>query len=375
MSRDHLNANLIHAIYENDLNLALNALRAGANPNYMNALILAIERREVDMVQLLIHYGADVNSMTHNALEAAMAVEIRDFRTMEIIRKLLWSGASPNMITSSGQTPLIVATKDKDIVIISLFMKFGGNPFMRDARGWSALTVAISQNNFNIAKTFLNSSLSASSLVLNQAAALSLTGRQKDERLTEALIKKGAKDFGTSIVKFNEMNWSEYRPLRAGVIPYVIEGNKRLFCLGIDRESNEISDFGGSLDARIDPTGLSTAMREFSEESLKIFNPYAKQYLNESDIIANPAMCIIFLKVDVNPEQIQREFERKVRAGSEMRDILWLNSDTFYHGIMGAEIEDPKTHTMHELYYRVAKFLKIEDIYAFLLLVPIMMSH
>jgi len=156
------------------------------------------------------------------------------------------------------------------------------------------------------------------------------------------------------------INWSKYRPQRAGVIPYITCGDKLLFALGLDANFRELTDFGGGVSYKKDKTAVVGALREFKEESLGIFGELTPKDVEKSIVVYNLEMMIIFYHTDVDPKDKNELFHDKLKKESnpEVCDVVWLNEEELNKSL------DPKSRL---IYLRVRHLLAgAGNFYAFL---------
>lgn len=72
---------------------------------------------------------------------------------------------------------------------------------------------------------------------------------------------------------------------RAGIIPYLLVDEKMYFCFGVDYDSKEYTDFGGSVNNE-DIDTIDTALRCFRNKTLAIFP------INRMDLFRNDTLYI-----------------------------------------------------------------------------------
>jgi hypothetical protein len=130
-----------------------------------------------------------------------------------------------------------------------------------------------------------------------------------------------------SVNKIVNIDFKNYKPQRAGIIPFVIYENDIYYCLGVDHKHQELTDFGGSVNYKHDVTGISGALREFKEETLKVFRKVSQRELDNSYIVYDDKMMIIIHKMDCNMRTIITNFRKKVNElkHPEVSDIVWLS--------------------------------------------------
>ena len=49
------------------------------------------------------------------------------------------------------------------------------------------------------------------------------------------------------LCKYSDIDWTIYKPKRAGIIVYTYSNNDYYFAFGLDRKHNELTDFGGGV--------------------------------------------------------------------------------------------------------------------------------
>lgn len=114
-----LNENALHtACRQGDLKV-LQVLAAHANPeqlnqeseDYLTPLMCAIRENREDMVDILIHYGADVNTTTPQYMQMPLHLAVeRD--NANIVHSLLEAGAEKTSQDYLGRRPIDVVPKD-----------------------------------------------------------------------------------------------------------------------------------------------------------------------------------------------------------------------------------------------------------------------
>lgn len=123
---------------------------------------------------------------------------------------------------------------------------------------------------------------------------------------------------------------------RCGVICYYVDSDNEIhFLLGKDRETKQLTDFGGR--AYKNENALQTTIREFYEESRGIFKPYYhhENYDNAIVLTDKKTISITFIEVDEHHFTNSRsEFflsykevksaELKRKEYNEVEEIDWI---------------------------------------------------
>jgi len=146
------------------------------------------------------------------------------------------------------------------------------------------------------------------------------------------------------------LNWTKYRPQRAGVIPYIVYEDKLLFAFGLDSKFRELTDFGGGISYKKDKTAVVGALRELKEESLGIFGDLKPKDLEKSFVVYNLEMMIVFYPIEADRKEKNNLFHErlKVEKNPEVCDIVWLNEEELRGSL------DPKSRL---IYLRVRHLL------------------
>lgn len=157
----------------------------------------------------------------------------------------------------------------------------------------------------------------------------------------EAVRKKGSAHTFRGLIE--HLNWTKYRPQRAGVIPYTVLEDKLLFAFGLDSNFRELTDFGGGVSYKKDKTAIVGALREFKEESLGIFGDLNPKDMGKSFVVYNSDMMIIFFRTEVDPKEKNTLFQDRLKEeeNPEVCDVVWLNEEELRKSL------DPKSRLIY----------------------------
>jgi len=136
----HGNLEVVKMLLERSAAINQQSVRDGTTP-----LIIAAQRDQLIVVEILLGRGADVNLAGNNG-ESPLYVAASKGH-VAVVEALLKHGAEVNQPDShSGWTPLSVAAYDGDLVVVKLLLKHGAEVDHKDARGFTALHVAVKSN-------------------------------------------------------------------------------------------------------------------------------------------------------------------------------------------------------------------------------------
>ena len=117
----------------------------------------AVCREDLEMIQVLLDYGVDVNSQTDGGSTPLLFVMWSNSKNpdLRVARLLLDHGADPNLRTQTGETPMHRASKYGRIEIARLLIERGASVDVQDEQGRTPLDVASGEQRDEIMKLLL----------------------------------------------------------------------------------------------------------------------------------------------------------------------------------------------------------------------------
>lgn len=107
---------------------------------------------------------------------------------------------------------------------------------------------------------------------------------------------------------------------RGGIVPYTeqhLPSNRlvKLYCLGLDYISGDITEFSGKIDKMNDRDIIDTALREFQEETGNVFPPITREDLiaQNADVLYDNLALIVFVRVDVDMMDIVDHYDNYIQ--------------------------------------------------------------
>lgn len=200
-----LNTLLVRAFYNRDIDMATEALRRGANPNYTEngyygstPFFMAIENKNIDMLKLLVSYGVDINmkifqnngdntavldalrvgsfdilqfvvengakinmplsermAQRWTAMVSFSSKDMKNQTNVDMFRYLLSKGADIKVKNQSGTTLLMSSVDSENVELTRIYLELGLDPNQRNDYGKNALDFAINRNNRELIKILL----------------------------------------------------------------------------------------------------------------------------------------------------------------------------------------------------------------------------
>ena len=160
----------------------------------------------------------------------------------------------------------------------------------------------------------------------------------------------------TQIQQVKQIDWTKVKPERAGFIIYQKKESGIEFCLGVDFEHGEITDFAGGVSYRSDGNALMAALRELEEESLGIFGSVRPKDVDECWALYSEKMMIIFLERPFT-EDTRTKFRSIVKADDEVCDLVLISQDEFKTLLRGEKLKFDQGCRERALYRRVRDLL------------------
>lgn len=139
--------------------------------------------------------------------------------------------------------------------------------------------------------------------------------------------------------RIKNIDFSTFKPVRAGVIVYTFHKHKTFFILGIDTKSGDVTDFAGGVSfKKEDP--LSGGLRELMEESLGIFGNIRVDEIINCISVYDKENLIIFvpINIDINSKIDEFSFRVKHLRNPEVIKLKILSKKDFVALIDGNSI-------------------------------------
>jgi len=194
------NVNAKNNYGETALVLAKNSLvvqtliQAGAYDN--TALMNAARSNNLEMVQMLIKAGANVNTRDQDDLTVLMHAAVTN-SPMVIIQALIQAGADINAITNKGDTALMFAARFGHLAPVKELIKAGAHVNIKNCCGQTPLILATdwlnsAQNNHEVVQTLINAGAHVNVEDCRGFTPLILAAKNGSLKMVQALIQAGA---------------------------------------------------------------------------------------------------------------------------------------------------------------------------------------
>lgn len=121
---------LLHAIYQEDIDMSLRLIKADARLDIQDkggyaAIHLATRENQIEVVKALLEAGADVNIRMHNRGDCALAIAAKEGH-LELCQLLLDNGTADTELTNcNNDTPLYIAIKNNHHECACLLLEKG----------------------------------------------------------------------------------------------------------------------------------------------------------------------------------------------------------------------------------------------------------
>lgn len=150
-------------------------------------------------------------------------------------------------------------------------------------------------------------------------------------KLSESKPTKMYNSKCVTVAYVRNVDWKRIKPLRAGVIVYVNYNGGIIFCMGVDKRTKEITDFGGGVSYKNDGNTIVGGLREFTEESLGVFGKFSPEDIRNCVVVHSKNMAIFFIPLQCDPVEINRLFLQRYgkEKNEEVSSLAWMNRQTF----------------------------------------------
>ncbi|RDW61987.1 hypothetical protein BP6252_11420 [Coleophoma cylindrospora] len=137
---------LSYAVDKGDIDVIRHLLDIGADPNYKHGgawpiLMRAVERNNVELVELFLDRGSNIDETTepsgYSALSRAASRGFKDVASLLANR-----GADVNRAGSLEFPPIYLAARNNDYAMVELLLKAGADPNQSGSAEWQALHMA-----------------------------------------------------------------------------------------------------------------------------------------------------------------------------------------------------------------------------------------
>jgi ankyrin repeat protein len=157
-------------------------------------LAMAVYNRSLEMIQLLLSRGANVNASTDSEITALGAALSYDEIDWETVRILVAAGADVNKATKWGGLPLCIAVEQRRMDLVDLFLEAGANINGSDVKGYTALTKSIERQDLDIMQALLRAGANTDFLAAERwsRTALQTAAKIGNVRAVNLLLQYGA---------------------------------------------------------------------------------------------------------------------------------------------------------------------------------------
>lgn len=151
---------LTKAVGSDDLEEAKELLINGADPNgkdenydKITPLFLAVENGNVEMVEMLLNFGAKVNARDRSKQTPLMRLD--DDATPELVELLIRHGAKVDAVDKEGSSALIMAAASANAGVLKALIDAGADVRLRNKAGQTALMEAASYDDIESVRALI----------------------------------------------------------------------------------------------------------------------------------------------------------------------------------------------------------------------------
>lgn len=168
------------------------------------------------------------------------------------------------------------------------------------------------------------------------------------------VVVKYSSDIKRSLKRVRDTDWNNKKKyIRAGIIPFVQQGELRFFAFGIENGVAAIGDFGGHYE-KYDRDLLDTSIREYNEESFKVFGELNREMLQDCFVLEGDDTLEILLPVRPPIYQYTQKFHELVGSNinNEVQSVVWLSRRQVLMAIDSQQLAHKEVKIYH-MYSRI----------------------
>lgn len=156
-----------------------------------------------------------------------------------------------------------------------------------------------------------------------------------------------------TLPRVKDINWSDPRYIRAGIIPVIQQGGVKFYGFGVENVIGSIGDFGGHRE-KIDRDALDGALREYREEGLNVFGDITREMVQNYFVLDGSDTAEILVPITGTMYKYTEIFRNMVATATdhEVQDVIWLSRRQLLTAIDSQEAAFNGIKLYH-MYYRV----------------------
>ncbi len=167
----------------------------GTDKNYqgITALFVAVERGNIEIVEMLLNAGAKINVRAEDKRTPLLALDYSS--TPELVRLLVRHGADLSAVDDSGNNVLHIAAENDNLEIIEILINEGVKIDAQNDEGQTPLMIAAYYENLGTVQAFLNAGAKVNVRDKENETALTIAQAEEGEeaaKIVELLIQYGA---------------------------------------------------------------------------------------------------------------------------------------------------------------------------------------
>lgn len=152
------------------------------------AIISAMKQNNIEIVETLIDFGADVNRLSKSG-ELGLIVAISQ-EDINLVKKFFSLGADVNACDAEGKTALMKAAFKANIDILRLLLEHGADMYSKDKRGCTALLKAALKGDVRVIKLLIDAGGNINQMNISGILTMAMANHQNE--FIRELINLGA---------------------------------------------------------------------------------------------------------------------------------------------------------------------------------------
>lgn len=153
--------------------------------------------------------------------------------------------------------------------------------------------------------------------------------------------------------RVHDIDLKDKKYIRAGIIPFTIQGGVKFYAFGVEDGVAAIGDFGGHFNVG-EADILDTAIREYQEEALNVFGELTRNMLYDCYVLDGTDTVEILVPVPGPLYEYTEKFRALIGDNTkhEVQSIIWLSRKQLLTAIDSPQVSFDGTKIFH-MYNRI----------------------
>jgi ankyrin repeat protein len=201
-----------------------------ADDSHRTSLWLAAEMGQLDVVQLLLKMGANIETKSKDGITPLMAA-VSEMGRNDVVQQLVAHGADLEAEDIEGRTPLVRAAAAGNVDAVRLLLQRGTGTDVHQQGGWKALLIALGKGFSDIVQV-LRGNGAFTGLIEDDISPLKGAG-YGERTIEQFLVQQGATVYSNNTMTKMPLLWAAWMG-QERIISYLCDQGARVEAPGYD---------------------------------------------------------------------------------------------------------------------------------------------